>query len=60
MKLSNLMLKLTKPLLTRAESEAIAVFRLIVFAVLSVSLNPRDSRNSGLLAQLSGGRAVVS
>src|SRR6516164_1132519 len=28
MKLSNLMLKLTKPLLTRAESEAIAVFRL--------------------------------
>jgi hypothetical protein len=28
MKLSNLTLKLTKPLLTRAESEAIAVFRL--------------------------------
>jgi hypothetical protein len=28
LKLSNLMLKLTNPLLTRAESEAISVFRL--------------------------------
>jgi hypothetical protein len=30
LKLSNLMLKLTNPLLTRAESEAISVFRLII------------------------------
>jgi hypothetical protein len=36
MKLSNLMLKLTKPLLTRAESEAIAVFRLSQFGARSL------------------------
>jgi hypothetical protein len=32
LKLSNLMLKLTNPLLTRAESEAISVFRFSCFA----------------------------